>query len=62
MVPLTEWQRRGPYSKVSWEMLPIQLPIVPVSLFSFTILHGRPTRIRNAERRGPAQQGRNRGV
>jgi hypothetical protein len=53
----------GPYSKVSLEMLPTQLPIVPVNLLAPSELH-RPTQSAYAMRSGagPLQQGRIRRV
>ncbi len=59
-MPLTERRRQGGlYSPVSLEMLPIQLPIVPVNWFSNSQLH-RPTQSAYAMRSGagPSQHGR----
>ena len=49
---------RGPYRTVSFEMLPIQLPIVPVNLLSRSRLRSTSKRLRNAGRRGQSPQGR----
>ena len=57
-VPLTDKRQMGPYSSVSFEMLPIQLPIVPVNLLSRSRLRSTSKRLRNAGRRGQSPQGR----
>ncbi len=58
------WRRQGPYIKVRFDMLPIQLPIVPVNLFAPSELHGNPQPSEQAMRSGagPSQQSRIRRV